>query len=117
MTRFSLKSPFGGMTQWLYQRFTALFMIVYLAIIVFYLLFYSFSFKSWVALMSPLWMRLATSIFFILMIVHAWIGIQHVIDDYIKYNNLKAFTNLVFLFLTIVQLIYLPYFLMVVFNA
>ena len=103
------------MTQWLYQRFTALFMIAYLAIIVFYLLFYSFTFESWMAFMSPLWMRWVTSIFFIFMIVHAWIGVQHVIDDYIKLSFLKTFINILLLLLTLAQLIYLPYFLIVIF--
>ncbi len=68
-------------------------MIAYSAIIVFYLLFYTFTYESWVAFMSPLWMRWATSIFFIFMIIHAWIGVQHVIDDYIKLIFLKAFIN------------------------
>ena len=67
--------------------------------------------------MSPLWMRWATYIFFIFMIIHAWIGVQHVIDDYIKLIFLKAFINIIFLLLTFAQLIYLPYFLMVIFNG
>jgi len=117
LSRVSFKSPFGGMTQWLYQRFTAFFMIAYSAIIVFYLLFYTFTYESWVAFMSPLWMRWATSIFFIFMIIHAWIFFQHVIDDYIKLIFLKAFINIIFLLLTFAQLIYLPYFLMVIFNG
>ena len=37
--------------------------------------------------MSPLWMRWTTFIFFLFMIIHAWIGVQHVIDDYIKLIN------------------------------
>ena len=67
--------------------------------------------------MSPLWMRWATSIFFIFMIIHSWIGVQHVIDDYIKLSFLKASVNIIFLLLTLAQLIYLPYFLMVIFNG
>lgn len=117
MSKVSLKSPFGGMTQWLYQRFTALFMIAYLVVILFYILFYSFTYQSWVTFMTTLWMRLATSIFFVLMIIHAWIGVQHVIDDYIKLDFLKGLINIIFLLLTLAQLIYLPYFLMVSFNA
>ena len=57
------------MTQWLYQRFTAFFMIAYSGIIVFYLFFNAFTFESWVALMSPLWMRWTTFIFFLFMFV------------------------------------------------
>jgi len=117
LSRVSLKSPFGGMTQWLYQRFTAFFMIAYSGIIVFYLFFNAFTFESWVALMSPLWMRWTTFIFFLFLIIHAWIGVQHVIDDYIKFSFLKTLINIIFLLLTLAQLIYLPYFLLVIFNG
>ena len=79
--------------------------------------FNAFTFESWVALMSPLWMRWTTFIFFLFMIIHAWIGVQHVIDDYIKLSFLKALINIFFLLLTLAQVIYLPYFLMVVFNG
>ena len=92
-------------------------MIAYSGIIVFYLFFNAFTFESWVALMSPLWMRWTTFIFFLFMIIHSWIGVQHVIDDYIKLSFLKALINIIFLILTLAQVIYLPYFLMVVFNG
>ncbi len=92
-------------------------MIAYSAIIVFYLLFNVFTFESWVTFMSPLWMRWTTSIFFIFMIIHAWIGVQNVIDDYIKLSFLKSLISIIFLLLTLAQLIYLPYFLMVSFNG
>jgi len=117
LNKVTLKSPFGGMTQWLYQRFTAFFMIVYLAIILFYFVSYSLTYESWVAFMSPLWMRLVTSIFFVFMIIHAWIGVQHVTDDYIKLYLLKVLINIIFLIFTLAQIIYLPYFLLVTFNA
>lgn len=113
----TLKSPFGGMTHWLYQRFTALFMIAYLVIILFYFISYTFTYESWVNFMSPLWMRLVTSIFFVFMIIHAWIGVQHVTDDYVKFHLLKGLINIIFLIFTLAQIIYLPYFLLVTFNA
>jgi len=55
--------------------------------------------------------------FFLFMIIHAWIGVQHVIDDYIKFSFLKTLINIIFLLLTLAQLIYLPYFLLVIFNG
>jgi len=55
--------------------------------------------------------------FFLFMIIHAWIGVQHVIDDYIKVSFLKTLINIIFLLLTLAQLIYLPYFLLVIFNG
>jgi len=44
-------------------------------------------------------------------------GVQHVIDDYIKFSFLKTLINIIFLLLTLAQLIYLPYFLLVIFNG
>jgi len=117
MKKVTLKNPFGGMTQWLYQRFTAFFMIFYFLIIAFYTLTEPFTFETWNYFMSSLTMRITTMAFFFFMIIHAWIGVQHVTDDYIKPVLLKWSINTIFLIITLAQMVYLPYCLLGDFHA
>jgi len=112
MNIHNLKNPFGGMTQWLYQRFTAFFMVSYMGIIsVLILRFRPLTFDIWSSLFDPWELRYATLVFFYLMFFHAWIGILHVTEDYIKIIFLRNVTNLSLLIIMLFQLIYLTYFL------
>ena len=108
----SLKSPFGGMTQWLYQRFTALFMTTYMISLALILTTYRpLTFDVWASLFDHWAIKYTTLVFFILMFFHAWIGILHITEDYIKVIAVRTTIN-GFLFITmVVELIYLTYFL------
>lgn len=107
-----LWQPFGGMTQWLYQRFTALYMIIYLIILTSTIFFLKpITFSIWSSLFTLWYVKLATVLFFYLMFFHAWIGVLHITEDYIKVMWLKKIVNSS-LFLTMVsQMIYLTHFL------
>ena len=104
--------PFGGMTQWLYQRFTALYMIIYLTILTsIILLLKPITFTIWSSLFALWYVKIATVLFFYLMFFHAWIGVLHITEDYVKVMWFKKIIN-IGLFLTMVsQMIYLTYFL------
>lgn len=116
MTYFNLKSPFGGMTQWIYQRFTAIFMLIYLIIILFLSLQNEGGFQGWMAMMSPLWMKILTTLFFYLMMIHAFIGVIHVTDDYISNLMVRKILNIFFFSIVLIQIITLPYILFGVVN-
>ena len=108
----NLKKPFGGMTQWLYQRFTALFMVFYMMILsVIILSSKPITFDVWSSLFDSWVIRYLTLVFFYVMFIHAWIGILHVTEDYIKLIYLRNTVNLLFVTLMFLQLIYLTYFL------
>ncbi|MDC0422724.1 succinate dehydrogenase, hydrophobic membrane anchor protein [Methylophilaceae bacterium] len=108
----NFKKPFGGMTQWLYQRFTALFMVTYMGTLS-VIIFSSepITFDVWSSLFGSWVIRHSTLVFFYVMFFHAWIGILHVTEDYIKIIYLRNTVNLLFLILMFLQLIYLTYFL------
>ena len=107
-----LKRPFGGMTQWLYQRFTALFMVTYM-VIVSALLFTCapLTFRVWAPLFDVWLLRYATLAFFYLMFFHAWIGVLHITEDYIKIIVLRNAVNVILLIIMLFELAYLSYFL------
>jgi succinate dehydrogenase hydrophobic anchor subunit len=50
------------------------------------------------------------------MVIHAFIGVQHVTDDYISFPGLRKLMNILFLGLVVIQAIGLPYVLFGGFN-
>ena len=79
-----LSNKYPGMRLWLTQRLTALVMAIYVVVLVSVLAFKQPSnYQLWLSFMQPVWMRLATLIFFISLFVHAWLGVQDVLKDYV----------------------------------
>lgn len=69
------------------------------------------TFSIWSSLFTLWYVKLATVLFFYLIFFHAWIGVLHITEDYIKVVWLKKIINSS-LFLTMVsQMIYLTHFL------
>jgi len=107
-----LKEPFGGMTQWVYQRFTALFMVVYLLVMGILILNHPvLDYADWVSMFDIWLVRFGTLIFFYVMFFHAWIGILHVTDDYIKNFIVRRAVNFCFLMMIIFQLLIFSFYL------
>jgi len=103
-----IKEPFGGMTQWIYQRFTALFMLIYLSIMGILISNYrDIDYFSWISIFDSPWVSFGTLIFFYLMFFHAWIGMLHITDDYIKWNTIRRAINSFSLVIIILQLLIL----------
>ena len=109
----SLKYPFGGITIWLYQRFTAFFMSAYFFLIGLIIFINSpISFLEWSNIFDPFWMKISTLMFFYVMYFHSWIGIQHIIDDYIKNNLLRKIIIKIFFIAVFLQVIMISFFLL-----
>jgi len=107
-----IKEPFGGMTQWVYQRFTALFMVVYLLVMGILILNHPvFDYTGWISMFDIWLVRFGTLIFFYVMFFHAWIGILHVTEDYIKDFTMRRAVNFCFLMMIIFQLLILSFYL------
>ena len=97
---------FGGMTQWLYQRFTAIYMLFYLIFIsVFIYIKSPINFDVWVNIFNSIYIQLATIIFFLLLFFHSWIGMLHITDDYIKNKIVRIVLNQLFALFSIIQVI------------
>ena len=107
-----LKEPFGGMTQWVYQRFTALFMVIYLLAMSILILNHPvLDYTVWISIFDSWALRFGTLIFFYVMFFHAWIGMLHITNDYIKNFIVRRAVNFCFLMMIIFQLLILSFYL------
>jgi succinate dehydrogenase / fumarate reductase membrane anchor subunit len=107
-----LKEPFGGMTQWVYQRFTALFMVIYLLAMSILILNHPvLDYTVWIYMFDSWPVRFGTLIFFYVMFFHAWIGMLHITNDYIKNFIVRRAVNFCFLMMIIFQLLILSFYL------
>lgn len=74
-----------GITQWLWQRLTAVIVGIYtLSLIFFFLLHPNLTYDAWFGLFRKPWVQIASLIFLLATMMHAWIGLNTVLSDYIK---------------------------------
>lgn len=84
-----------GMSEWLLQRVTAIVMTLYVLMLAVMLpLFWPTDYAGWKALFDMQSVKLASFAFFMSLLLHAWIGMQDVLSDYVKYNRLRAMLRL-----------------------
>lgn len=90
-----LTDKYPGMRFWLTQRLTALVMAAYFVLIVLLLVVVQPSgFEAWRAFMSPVWLRVATLLFFVCLCMHAWLGVRDVLRDYIFNSTLRQYLQI-----------------------
>jgi succinate dehydrogenase / fumarate reductase, membrane anchor subunit len=80
-----------GLRAWLLQRFSA----VYLLLFIGYLLVHftrvpPLDFRGWQAWLADPLVNLATGLFVLSTLVHAWVGIRDVIMDYVSQAGLRV---------------------------
>jgi succinate dehydrogenase / fumarate reductase, membrane anchor subunit len=74
-----------GLSGWLVQRVSAVVMALYTLVFVVALAAAKPSdYSGWKALFSQGWMRFATLLFFVSLLLHAWVGMRDILMDYIK---------------------------------
>ncbi|EKD70513.1 MAG: succinate dehydrogenase, hydrophobic membrane anchor protein [uncultured bacterium] len=74
-----------GLRDWIIQRVSAIFMAVYLLLLIAYLFINpGLSFAEWHGLFSQTWMKIATILFLLAIVFHAWIGMWTIFTDYVK---------------------------------
>ncbi len=86
-----MKKALSGVRPWLVQRFTAVYM---LAFIVFALGHFALdaphSYVAWRAWMTGAWVVITTALFFVALLLHAWVGLRDVVLDYVKPLGLRV---------------------------
>lgn len=93
-----------GLRGWILQRFSALYLGIYIVSLVVYCFSFSdLTYETWHALFNFTWMRVATLITLIMIAVHAWLGLKIIATDYIKKTCLRI------LFLGVVNILLLSY--------
>lgn len=86
-----LTRRYPGMRLWLAQRLSAVAMASYLlGLALMLLLQQPADYEGWLELMSPWWWRVLTLLFFVSLIMHAWLGVRDVFKDYIFNLRLRA---------------------------
>jgi succinate dehydrogenase / fumarate reductase membrane anchor subunit len=79
-----------GLRDWLAQRITALVMALYaLALLVLMAERPPATYEAWKALFSSGWMRIATLVFAVSLVWHAWVGARDILMDYVKPDGLR----------------------------
>jgi len=100
-----LTKKYPGMRLWLAQRFSAVVMAAYLIIFALLLLMKQpVGYEGWLEVMSPWWWRLFTLLFFVSLVMHAWLGVRDVFKDYIFNIKLRAVMQILVDVLLIVYL-------------
>ena len=90
VTRRQAVGAHYGLKDWLVQRMTAAVMALYtLLVLVIVLLNGGVDHGLWLALFSNAAFRLATFLFMVSLLYHAWIGVRDVYMDYIKPVGLR----------------------------
>lgn len=80
-----------GLRAWLLQRFTAVYLLLFLA----YLAVHFgrapvADFAAWRAWLADPLVNLATGLFVLSLLIHAWVGIRDVLMDYITHTGLRV---------------------------
>jgi len=74
-----------GLRAWIIQRLSAIYMAAYLVYFVIHVLMNPpQSYHDWHGWLSGPVVSIGTALFFIALLVHAWVGVRDVIMDYVK---------------------------------
>lgn len=98
-----VKSVLGvneGFHDWAIQRISAIVMALYSIGLIAYVLCHSdLSYAEWHSLFANTWMKVASAIFLLSIVYHAWIGMWTIYTDYIKPFAIRTTVNFVTLLL------------------
>lgn len=79
-----------GLRAWMLQRLSAVYMTAYLIYFIFHVIMEpSQTYDAWRDWMSGPVMSITSALFFIAVLVHAWVGIRDVVMDYVKSITLR----------------------------
>jgi len=74
-----------GLRDWLVQRVTAVVMAVYSLIVAAWVLIDPpVNYSAWKSMFASGWMRTATLLFIVSLLLHAWVGVRDIVMDYVK---------------------------------
>ena len=86
-----------GVRDWLIQRVSAVIMAVYLILILVLALEHCpLDYSSWHQLFQPAWFKIASILFLLSVLLHAWIGMWTILTDYVNPWPLRFLFMLVF---------------------
>lgn len=82
----------SGVHDWVMQRFSALILAAYTAVMVIWLALNGgeLTFAQWQGFMGQTWVRIFTLLAILALVGHAWIGLWTVATDYIKQGAVRV---------------------------
>lgn len=93
MVKAYTKTPVGahyGTGAWLLQRLTAVVMALYTLGLVACLLWDApATYAAWKSIFTGTFARLATMLFFVSLLYHAWVGMRDILMDYVKATGMR----------------------------
>jgi succinate dehydrogenase / fumarate reductase membrane anchor subunit len=86
-----MRFVFAGLKAWVWQRLSAVYLLAFLATAAATLLWTGpMAYQDWKDWMGRPAVQVATALFFLMLLVHAWIGLRNVILDYVRPLGLRA---------------------------
>ena len=80
-----MRRPLGGLTPWLVQRLSAVFMLAFIGFVLAnFLVDPPASYEAWRAWMGNPGVSVAALLSFAALLMHAWVGLRDVTLDYVK---------------------------------
>lgn len=87
-----------GLTDWLIQRISALVMTVYsIGLLAFFVMHSPLSYDDWHGVFANMWVKIATLIFLLSILFHAWVGMWTIFTDYVKPYVLRLALHMIVL--------------------
>ncbi len=106
-----LTKHYPGMRQWLAQRLSAAYMALYLVLLLLLLAIKQpANYDAWQLFFAPIWWRVLSVLFFVALLMHAWLGIRDVLKDYVPHLTLR---NMLQLLVDIALIAYFVWFLLI----
>jgi len=100
MVKSVLSVSHQGLRDWIVQRVSAIYMAIYsIGLIGFILLNPHMSFAEWHGLFSQVGMKVATLLFLLCILFHAWIGMWTIFTDYVKWFVMRCILNVLMFFM------------------
>lgn len=97
----------NGLSDWLWQRISAVILALYIVFLTAYFICHpNLDFLAWQALYRTLSMRIFSFLALLSLVIHSWIGIWTVLTDYIKPFLLRMLLQIVIVIALIIYLIW-----------
>ena len=86
-----MKKALSGLRPWLLQRFTAVYMLAFIVLALGrFAVNAPHSYVAWHTWMTGTWVLITTTLFFVALLLHAWVGLRDVVLDYVKPLGLRV---------------------------
>ncbi|OGT45162.1 MAG: succinate dehydrogenase, hydrophobic membrane anchor protein [Gammaproteobacteria bacterium RIFCSPHIGHO2_12_FULL_41_20] len=99
MVKTVLSTSHQGLRDWLHQRVSAIAIAIYsIGLVGYFVLHPDLSYAEWHGLFTHLWMKIATLLFFLSMLLHAWVGVWTIVTDYVKPYAIRLVLDILIFF-------------------